>query len=778
MFRTFRYAGLALVILLAGCNRDPVAQSQRLVESGNKFYAKGKYKEASIMYRRALQKNQKNGDAYYRLGLTSLKLGQGNEAAAALRRAVTLPPVNPDAPVKLADLYWLSYVSSTGSARAKAKDLLPEIDTISQDMLKKDPKSFDGLRLSGYVKWANGDLPGAIADFEKANQVKPYDPGLMLVYVRTLMQANRMPEAEKLAKDTIARQKNLIPMYSQLYQMYYAQKRLPDAEQILKLEADNNPHSEGPLVQLAMFYVNTQRRADMEAIFKRILDNPKDFPTGRLTVGSFFAGMRDYPRAQQEFDQGMKADPKNKALYQKATVEILAQQGKTAEASQLVNEVLKQDPKDSQAISLRSALLVRGGSPEQMKQAIADLQGLVARNPNNGVSRFQLGQALFANGQFDQAKIQLEEAKRQSPGLPGPRLLLARIYSRKGDASLALAESEEVLKMPPGPHTYTAALLHSSALLALGKKDQARDEILRLLKQVPNSPDAQYQLALISYQDRDFKGAESLFNQMREANPNDVRGLMGVVESEVARNDYASALTLLRGEIQKNPNRLDYRVALANVLIREKQYDAAIQEYQQVAAKSPKSSDIYMKLGTAYQLKGDTNAAIENYRKAKSLAPTTDAVPATRLALLLDGAGRRDEAKPLYQEILKIDPNNLAALNNLAYIKAEEGEDLDTALSLAQRARQIKPMDPNVADTLGWIYIKKNLSDDAIRIYREVVTTDTGKANAAYHYHLAMALYQKGDKQGAKQALNEAVKLGPNATDQQGIKELMAKVGS
>ena len=54
----------------------------------------------------------------------------------------------------------------------------------------------------------------------------------------------------------------------------------------------------------------------------------------------------------------------------------------------------------------------------------------------------------------------------------------------------------------------------------------------------------------------------------------------------------------------------------------------------------------------------------------------------------------------------------------------------------------------------------------------------TAPGNPAYHYHLAMALYQKGDKQAAKQALDEALKRGPNPTEQQGIKELMAKVGS
>jgi tetratricopeptide (TPR) repeat protein len=769
-----RYLLVALAVVLAGCNRDPIVQSQKMVERGNKFFSNGKYKEASIMYRRALQKNQKNGDAYYHLALTELNLGQAPEAVEALRRAMTLPPVNPDVPVKLADLYWFFYARSEGAAREKAKSLLPEISSISDSMLKQNPNSFDGLRFKGYVAWANGELPDALSSFEAANRVKPYDANLTLVYVRTLMQSNRMPEAEKLAREVIARQKNLFPMYTALIKIYYVQKRFQDVEQVLRLQADNNPHTELPLVQLATFYAATQHRPEMEGALKRIVDDPKDFPTGRLTVGAFFVRLRDFSRAQQEFEEGIKSNPKDKTLYQKASVEVLALQGKTQEASQLINEVLKEDPKDSQAIAMRSALLLKTGSPDQIRQAVGDLQGLVAKNPNNAFSHFQLGQALVANKQIEPAKIQLEEAKRLRPDLIPPRLLLAQVYAMKPDYERTRAETEEILAM--NPDIYQAHLLHSAALAGLGRKDQAREEVLMMLKQAPNSPDAQYQLAFLSFQDKNYKEAQDLFNKLRANNPNDPRGLVGVVESEVAQSDYSSALALLRSEIQKNPNRLDCRVAVANILIRQKQYDAAIQELQQVAAKSPKSSEAYARLGMAYQLKGDMNAALENLRKAKALALPGDSGPATRLALLLDGMGNRKEAEPLYQEILKIDPNNIVALNNLAYIKAEQGNDLDNALTLAQRARQSNPKDPNIADTLGWIYIKKNLSDDAIRIFREILST--APDNPAYHYHLAMALYQKGDKQGAKQALDEAIKRGPKPPEQQGIKELMAKVGS
>src|SRR5437660_9047273 len=99
---------LLFVILVASCSRDPKVQAQRYLENGNKFFEKAKYKEASIMYRRALQKDLKFGEAYYRLGLTDLKLASYSDAAKMLRRAVDLLPDNVDATSKLADLYLVA----------------------------------------------------------------------------------------------------------------------------------------------------------------------------------------------------------------------------------------------------------------------------------------------------------------------------------------------------------------------------------------------------------------------------------------------------------------------------------------------------------------------------------------------------------------------------------------------------------------------------------------------------------------------------------------------
>src|ERR1700730_3068446 len=123
---------LLLVAVSASCSRDPNVVKARYLQNGNKYFERGKYKEASIMYRTALQKDAKFGDAHYRLALTELKMDQPVAAVGELRRAVEL--LNPDqrertdARVRLADLY-LDYLER--SPRREA-DVIDEVQrTIS-----------------------------------------------------------------------------------------------------------------------------------------------------------------------------------------------------------------------------------------------------------------------------------------------------------------------------------------------------------------------------------------------------------------------------------------------------------------------------------------------------------------------------------------------------------------------------------------------------------------------------------------------------------------------
>src|SRR5487761_2391668 len=242
-----------LLFVLASCNRDPKVQAQRQLEQANKFFSRGKYKEAAIMYRRALQKDMRFGEAYYRLGLTELKLGGYGEALRWLRRAVELQPTNTDAITKLADLYMLA----STQAGTQQKPLLDEAKDLSDELLQQNPDSFDGHRLRGQLALFDKDPKAAIEEFEKANRIKPNQTDVVLVYFQALILDDRFPEAEKLANALIDKEKTYGPMYDLLYAQYLRRKDLAAAEDVLKREVANNPAQVRPIIQLAQYYFFT-----------------------------------------------------------------------------------------------------------------------------------------------------------------------------------------------------------------------------------------------------------------------------------------------------------------------------------------------------------------------------------------------------------------------------------------------------------------------------------------------------------------------------------------
>ncbi len=755
-----------LLLVLTSCTRDPKILAQRYLDNGNKFFAKGKFKDAVIMYRNALAKDKLFGEGYYRLALADLKLGALSDAVHALMRAVELQPNNTDAETKLADLYMLASAQDHKNSVPLAKDA----GELADKLLAQNPSSFDGHRLRGQLALmpANRDIPAAVKEFAAANQTNPLQPDLCVSYFGALVLNNQFPEAEKLAQDLIAKEKTYGPMYDYLYVQYRRLNRLDDAERVLKLKTVNNPRNTNYLLQLAAYYYQAKRRDDMEQVMHKIADQ-KAFPDGRLLAGDFFFfQLREFDRASQEYEAGIKAFPKDKAVYQKRMVELYAATGKNNDANQLLATILKDNAKDNDAIAMRAALMVTTGNRDQINMAANDLQTLVTKSPTNHLLRYNLAKALVAKGEAAQAQIQLEEAIKLRPDFVAAHELLARLYLSKADSAQALKAANDLIAL--SPNDLPAHLVRSSALINLKDQERAHKELDMILKAYPQNADARYQVGVLAWQEKDYKKAEQVFGDLYKSNPKDPRGLLGITETLASENRINDAIAQLEKASQAEPERMDLKLGLANLYTRGEKYDRAIDIYKSLVDKQPKSADLLYKLAEAYRREGDINLAIDNFRRASESAPNSTA-PLIQLGLLMDGTDRGDQAQPIYEQILKIDPSDPVALNNLAYIKAEQGNDLESALSMAQKARQKAPKSPQIADTLGWIYIRKNLSDEAIRIFKDVVVQEPD--NPAFHYHYGMALLQKGDRVSAKHELDLAMKNNPSKGDKVKIQNLL-----
>ena len=755
------------VIIAFGAGTACIATKQSYVSKGNKLYDAGKYADASLNYRKAIQKDPKFGEAYYRLGLAAIKLDQPREAYDSLYLATQLLPNRTDVTEKFADVCLSFYLAD------QSKSLYQQINQISGELLAKNSNSYEGWMLKGYLASTDRKPEDAIESFRKALQIDSSDPGVATSLVRILIQDGQLQEAEKQAMDLIQRQKTSYgAIYDLMYGFYFSANRVSDAEKVLKAKVSNNPKQAEGIVQLARHYNRIQKPAEMKATLQRLLDDPKDFPNSRLWVGDFYMGLRDYPAAISYYQEGVRANPsgKEKGTYQDKMLMALLEQGKNEEGLKLAEQILKENPQDDNALRLRADLLLDTGKSGNIDTALRSFQDLSKRNPNDPTLRLHLGRAYRKKGDLESARKEFQEAIRLRTGLVEAKYELGLIAIMRGRPQEALQQANEILALRPDYRP--AKLLRTESLIRSGNLSTARTELSRLAKDTPQDNQVQLQIALMALSEK--KGPEALDMLNRLRSTGDPQVFVGLAVIYSSRRDFEKAFEVLNEGLKKSGDSFVLHNQMAVTSLMARQYDRAISEFQKILAVNPKSVETMRLIADVTELKGDQNEAINMYRKAYETAPNN--VPsALALAGALAQAGRAPEARTLYLGIAKAHPEDPVVLNNTAYLLADMGGDLDEALRLAKSALEKSPEQPAYRDTIGYVYLKQGLKDSAEQTFRALVRNN--QHVPAFRYHLGLALYEKGDKVAARRELQTALADHPSRQDEQRINELLKKLG-
>jgi len=83
---------IAALATAISCSRDPQQLNKKYIQTGDKYFAAHKYREAAIFYRSTIRRDARFGEGYYRLALAEVNLNEMAEAVPPLRRAIELLP--------------------------------------------------------------------------------------------------------------------------------------------------------------------------------------------------------------------------------------------------------------------------------------------------------------------------------------------------------------------------------------------------------------------------------------------------------------------------------------------------------------------------------------------------------------------------------------------------------------------------------------------------------------------------------------------------------------
>ena len=213
-----------------------------------------------------------------------------------------------------------------------------------------------------------------------------------------------------------------------------------------------------------------------------------------------------------------------------------------------------------------------------------------------------------------------------------------------------------------------------------------------------------------------------------------------------------------------NPEDMKSHYLLALIYSAQNEFDKAASEYELIlkhfAQTDPENIEIYSRLGQLYYSEGKFTKAIEQFEKIRSLDPKNAEVLYVLGSLWLE-LGDRTKAVDSFKQSLVIDEKNEGSLNSLGYMYAEDGVNLDEALSLVKRALQLSPNNGAYLDSLGWIYYKKGQYSESLESLQKA---NSLLEDPVIYDHLGDVYLKLNEIDKAKKYWNLSLKLSPKQT--------------
>lgn len=286
------------------------------------------------------------------------------------------------------------------------------------------------------------------------------------------------------------------------------------------------------------------------------------------------------------------------------------------------------------------------------------------------------------------------------------------------------------------------------------------------------SADTLFQNAQAAGREGDYRKAEFWLRQMQTDFPRDDRwglSLVGIIDAQGRFDDALKLARELQPRYAKNPTLFLEMGRLYSELGRPAE---ALTEYQTALPLST-SKDMTVSLrnmiGDSYRALGQLDQAIAEFRRAKALSGKASLI----LALALSTKGNReDEAE--YQAVLKENPDQPAALNNLAYGWAERNVNLDAALTMSQRAVTVTRGSALMLDTLGWVQFKKGLQAEAEKTLVDALLMEGGNQDTLRE-HLAAVLDARAAWTPDRRTLRGLLDSGASPNELAQMKTLLTK---
>jgi len=548
-------------------------------------------------------------------------------------------------------------------------------------------------------------------------------------------------------------------------------------------------------------------------LFKQAIKQDIKHPFAYNQLGLIAIAQKQNSLAEEYFKMAIQYAPESSMAYSNlGGIEYL--QAKYNKAFQSFSDSLLLVPGHCPALIGRASVMLQSGNKIG---AINDLEACLNSNPRHLLAIKRLVPVYLDTGKFNKAESLANTSIDSMPTFS--ILTLADIYLRRNDA----VEARKLLNQLDSKTAQAYYLLSFCDMLE-NKLESAIEQLKQAENLQPESSLLKLTTFIYSFYGQrpvDIRGLEALIK-----NPN-----FGPLAAFVMGNVYASQNKFdkahefwsksrdlhpgfifngLSLEQIKNAsfNKEQVYLSLGELYHLKGYYNAAISQFEKAIEINEKSFLANFLISLALSKKGegahkvapyllssidmadtffpsnymlaeyylkqkDIDKAINYYRKAASSEPDQGVL--IKLGLLYEGRGKMQDAASIYQIFIDNYPQNFLGYNQLAWLYAKQGIELNKALELGLKANNIWPDNASVNDTIGWVYYHKKdyaLAEQYLNIANEI-----SKMNSSdILFHLASVKYKTGDLKTAQKFLLKAISISDSFESKKSAKKLLEKI--
>ncbi len=654
---------------------------------------------------------------------------------------------------------------------------------------------FEGvLALQQEKFWRAREVSHMLLRFE------PRNPRLLLLAGQAEMRLNSMAQAETLLRKAMLEAPGASPPRRVLAEVYLrmgqADKAMNTLEPLLRA-----PQVDGEVLALVgqaqlmrgdalAAELNFTRAAKLKPDDKRIRTSAA---LARLSRGQGDADFSEL-EAIAKSDTGTMADM--------ALISTRLKRREFDAALKALDKLAAKEPTLAVADYLRGRIALQRNDGPAARKAF---EAALAKEPGYFAATASLAALDVVDGQAEAAKLRFDTVLKQDPNHPQARLALAELAARRGASTAEVTKSltDTINANPADPGAHLALIDHFSKS---GEATQALAAAQAGLAALPDNADLMDRLGRAQLQLNEHVLALGTFTNLVMLQPNTARARLGLAEALLANNDPAAAWISVRRAIDTEPTSVPAARAGVALALRTGKQDQALAMARRLQSTVPFDSAGYMLEGEVELSRQQLDAAAVAFTKAMARNNPAEAV--LRLHATLLRAGRADEAQrvaatwlkdhPLdtgmlfhlgdaavaqnrlaeaeqrYRQVLQLQPKNVQALNNVAYMLAKQNKP--GAVALAEQAVQLAPGRAALLDTLAASYAQEKQLTKAVDVQSRAVALSPDAPQ--YRLNLARLQIQAGNKGAARGELDKLAQLGPGYSAQAEVARLLKQLGA